>query len=50
MQKNHSELEYKYPTHLVPLGTSSNLLEPLQCGENKVCTGHSHEFTVVRLY
>ena len=30
--------------------TSSNLLEPLQCRESKVCRGLSHEFGVVRLY
>ena len=30
--------------------TSSNLLEPLQCREIKVCRGLSHEFGVVRLY
>ena len=33
-----------------PQRTSSNLLEPLQCRESKVCRGLSHEFGVVRLY
>ena len=33
-----------------PQRTSSNLFEPLQCRESKVCRGLSHEFGVVRLY
>ena len=33
-----------------PQRTSSNLLEPLQCRDSKVCRGLSHEFGVVRLY
>ena len=42
------------PIHLFqvvqPQRTSSNLFEPLQCRESKVCIGLSHEFGVVRLY
>ena len=41
------------PIHLFrvvqPRRTSSNLLEPLQCRENNVRSGLSHEFGVVRL-
>ena len=33
-----------------PHRTSSNLLEPLQCRDSKVCRGLLHEFGVVRLY
>ena len=33
-----------------PQRTSSNLFEPFQCRESKVCRGLSHEFGVVRLY
>ena len=33
-----------------PQQTSSNILEPLQCRESKVCRDLLHEFGVVRLY
>ena len=38
------------PRWVQPQQTSSNILEPLQCRESKVCRDLLHEFGVVRLY
>ena len=48
---SHGEQGVWVPIHyfrvVQPQRTSSNLLEPLQCRESKVCRGLSHEFGMV---